>query len=132
MKLSRIFFLLLLLFLFVPSASFAQSKRTTETANKTWDAFWSKFSTAVKNKNKATIKSLASSRFTWHDADDTVSAWLKNLDSSKLWYLVQNSVKKGTMTYDSGEKKPWQVTRDNHLLFVFENGSWRFYGIMGD
>lgn len=132
MKISRISFLFLLLFLIVPSASFAQSKRTTETANKTWEAFWNKFSAAVKNKNKPTIKSLASSRFTWHDADDTVSAWLKNLDSSKLWYLVQNSVKKGTTPYDSGEKKPWRVTRDNHLLFVFENGSWRFYGIMGD
>lgn len=120
--------LFLMTFLLIPSVTFAQ----TSAANKSWNAFWTKFSTAVKKKNRTVIKNSVSKRFTWHDADDTVSAWLKNLDTSSLWYLVQNSVSKGTVPYSSGEKIPWRVTRDNHLLFVYENKSWRFYGIMGD
>ena len=126
-KFGRIIFFTATLILVFSSVSFAQNS-----ADKSWNTFWVKFSTAVKTKNRTAIKSMASKRFTWHDADDTVSAWLQYLNQSKLWYLVQNSVNKGTMAYNSGEKKPWRVTKDNHLLFVFENGKWKFYGIMGD
>ncbi len=96
-------------------------KRTTQAANKTWNAFWSRFSTAVKNKNRAAVKAMASSRFTWHEAyDDSVSAWIQNLDKNKLRHLVQNSVKKGTVSYDAGEKKPWRVTSDNHCFLCLK------------
>lgn len=125
MKRTRTLWLLFLLL--VPTLAYSQSA-----ADKSWNAFWSRFSTAVKTKNRAAIKSMASTRFTWHDVDDRVSAWLKNLDKSRSWYMVQNSVDKGTVPYNSGERKPWRVTRDDHLLFVYEGGRWRFYGIMGD
>lgn len=99
--------------------------------NSDWDAFWSRFSAAVRNKNRAAIKSMASNDFDWIAADNSIGAWIRNLDRNNLWYLVQNSVSKGTMSCDSVDKKPSRCTRDGHLIFVFKNSTWHFSGIGG-
>lgn len=96
-----------------------------------WDTFWNAFSAAVRNKNRAAIRSMASSRFDLPNIDNTVSGWIRNLDRNNLWYLVQNSVNKGTTSCDPIEGKPCRCTRDLHLYFVFENGRWHFSGVGG-
>lgn len=96
-----------------------------------WDAFWSRFSAAVRNKNRMAIKSMASSRFDWQAIDNSIGAWIRNLDRNNLWYLVQNSVNKGTMSCDPIDGRPCRRTRDSHLYFVFEHSRWHFSGIGG-
>ena len=34
--------------------------------------------------------------------------------------------------YNSGEKIPWRISTDDNLLFVFEKGIWRFFGVRGN
>jgi hypothetical protein len=105
--------------------------RAPSKENRDWDKFWNRFSAAVRNKNRAAIKSMASSHFDWIAIDNSIGAWIRNLDRNNLWYLVQNSLSKGTMSLDSVDGKPSRCTRDGHLNFVFENGTWRFSGIGG-
>ena len=138
MKLSRISFLFLLLFLFIPSLAVAQTSRSVTTAaNKNWKPFWSKFTSAVKSKNKAAIKQLmvAEKDFSSGNEDRTRNQWLENLDKQKQWGELQKTVAKGTKPYNSDEKSDWRVTPDNEMLFVlifeFKNGGWRFLGVMG-
>jgi hypothetical protein len=130
MKIPRIYILILLLFLFVPSVSFAQTKQTIESANKTWNTFWTKFSKAVKNKNRVAIKTMASKNF--EGGTEDVATWLKRLDKEKLWYLVQNSVNKGVTSFISIEnKRPARYTLDSQgyeLYFEYEKNGWRFTG----
>ncbi|MGC2237811.1 MAG: hypothetical protein WA584_16725 [Pyrinomonadaceae bacterium] len=135
MEMSRIFFLFILLFLFIPSLAAAQTSRSVTTAaNKSWKPFWTQFTAAVKSKNKAAVKQLmvAERDFSNGAEGGTRNQWLKNLDKQKLWGEVQRTVAKGTKLYNSGEKIPWRVTMDDSLLFVFEKGSWRFFGVRGD
>lgn len=106
-------------------------KQAASNPSRSWDAFWSRFSAAIRNKNRAAIKSMASSRFDLPNIDNTVSGWIRNLDRNNLWSLVQNSVNKGTTSCDSVDGRPCRCTRDNHLYFVFENGRWRFSGVGG-
>ena len=128
MKLSRISFLFLLLFLFVPSLSYAQSA-----AEKSWKPFWTQFSAAVKSKNKAAVKRLMSSEndFFSGGGGETRDEWLKMLDESKLWGLVQKSVTKGVVAYNE-DGRTGRITKDRHLIFQYIGGKWRFVGIMGD
>jgi len=129
MKLSRISFLFLLLFLLVPSIASAQSA-----AEKSWKPFWTQFTAAVKSKSKVAVKRLmiAESEFSDGGGGGTRDQWLKMLDKDKLWGEIQKTVAGGTKAYNSGEKRPWRVTTDDSLLFVFKNGRWNFYGVMGD
>lgn len=130
MKISRISFLFLLVFLLVPSMSYAQSA-----ANKSWKPFWTQFTVAVKSKNKAAVKRLMSSNF----IDDlsgtsTGDEWLKMLDDNKLWGWIQKSVAKGTVArvvYNEDDK-PGRTTKDGLLNFQYIGGKWLFVGISGD
>ena len=125
MKLSRISFLFLLLFLFVPSVSFAQSA-----AEKSWKPFWTQFNAAVKSKNKAAIKRLMSSEkdFRCGLDDTTRDEWLKGLDDNKWLGEVQRSVVKSTKPYDNGTRRPARITKDEWLIFEYIGGKWRFVG----
>lgn len=126
MKLSRISFLFLLLFLLVPSVALAQS--ATE---KKWKPFWTQFTAAVKSKNKAAVKRLmvSENNFSNGGGIETRDQWLAMIDREKLWGLLQKSVAKGVMAYD---EDGWKVTKDRHLLFQYTGGRWRFRGVMGD
>jgi hypothetical protein len=116
------------LVLFLASVSFGQSS-----ADKSWNSFYAKFSNAVKNKNKKTIKSMADSDFFDGGGGATVTVWMKTtLDRGNLWTYFYNALKQGAKNYDSGERKPWKITKNNEFLFVYKNGRWQFHGVMGD
>lgn len=123
MKLTRISFLFLLVFLFVPSVASAQ-----KAGEKSWKPFWAKFTAAVKSKNHAAIKRLAQNKF-GEPSGMTISQWLKMLDKEKLWSSVQASVNRGTRITGYTSKTTSRATPDSHLLFVYENGSWHFAGV---
>lgn len=64
---------------------------------------------------------------------DTVSEWMKHtVDKNKLWGELYKTVKKGAKKYKSDDGKPWKVTKDDSLLFVYKDKRWQFYGVMGD
>jgi hypothetical protein len=128
MKLSRISFLLLLLFLLVPSESFAQNL-----ANKSWNTFWQSFQTAVKNRNKATLKSMMSKESFVADGGLMSSSSERNSFingiGSKEWKMMDAAIKKGIKVMDNTGK----ATKGELLIFRFENGKWYwseswFYG----
>ena len=125
MKLSRISFLFLLLFLFVPSISFAQNQAG-------WNTFWKQFSSAVKSKNKAAVKRLMVSESNFLDGGggETRNEWLNRI-AKCCWSDMQRSVAGGTVSYsESGFKG--RITKDQTLLFQYTGGKWYFAGAMGD
>lgn len=122
--------LLLALFLLVPSAAFAQ---TSAAANKSWNTFWTQFSSAVNKKNKAAVKRLMASENDFFSGGgvENRDGWLQLVEKEKWWGNLQRAVKGGTKSspYDG---KPGKVTKDNSLVFAFIGGKWRFMGPMGD
>lgn len=120
--------LFLMVFLLIPAITFAQTSQKTAIAEKSWNAFWMKFRTAVKTKNRAAIKAMALQK-DFEDGTETVDDWLRNVDTNNWWYLVRNSVDKGTGHYrENGSGRPARQTRDHHLHFVYTKNGWRFKG----
>ena len=119
----RIF--ILALCLLIPVSAFAQ----TSTANRSWGAFWTKFSTAVNTRNRTNLKSLMASErdFFSGGGGETRDQWLRSVS----WAELQKSVRRGTKV-DFYDGKPGRLTKDNHLVFAFSGGKWRFMGPMGD
>lgn len=126
MKLTRISFLFLLLFLFVPSLA-AQSS-----AGKSWNMFWTQFSSAVKSKNKAAVKRLMVSESNFLDGGggETRDEWLSRI-AKCCWREVQKSVAGGTVPYNEGDFQG-RITKDRTLIFQYTGNKWRFAGVMGD
>lgn len=125
MKLSRIAFLFLLLFLFVPSISSAQSA-----ADKAWQPFWAKFSTAVKKQDLAALKKLVSSdNFQAGGSNETGNEWIKIMEKRNVWKKYQAAVVSGTKT-DQCSEPACRITKNKKqpLLFAFINGQWRWTG----
>jgi hypothetical protein len=126
MKLTRISFLFLLLFLFVPHFVSAQNA-----AEKAWKPFWTKFSTAIKNKNRVALKGMMARDFQTggYDEGDPRDAWLKPYKGdAKFWRDHQQSVAKGTKSCG----KNCRVTTNNYLVFEYQNGRWLWTGLYGD
>ena len=126
-KLSILFLTILLSF---STPAFAQ---TSANAAKSWNSFWTQFSSAVNSKNKAAVKKLMASEndFSSGGGGETRDEWLAMIEKEKIWGLLQKAVKGGAKSY-SYEGKPSRVTRDNQLIFVFIRGRSRFVGPMGD
>ena len=127
--------LMAVLLLAAPTEIQAQqiSRSATDAANKSWRPFWTQFSSAVRNKNKAAMKRLMSSEkdFFSGGGGETRDEWLKMLDDRKIWGLGQKSVAKGVVPFNEGGKIG-RITKDRHLIFRYIGGRWRFVGIMGD
>lgn len=114
---------LILIFMFV-SAGFtqAQSAATKKAASKSWNSFWTKFSTAVKNKDRKTF--IALTRKDFQDAGGgSIEEWL----DSTSWSRLRNSVNKGTKDYSHG-KEIGRITKNKDLIFVYGKNGWRFFG----
>ncbi len=121
----KIRILILAFCLLIPASAFAQ----TSTANKSWNSFWTKFSTAVNKKNQVALKGLMASErdFFSGGGGETRNEWL----ASVSWAELKKSVRRGTKV-DNSDGKPGRLTKDNHLVFAFIGGRWRFMGPMGD
>jgi hypothetical protein len=114
---------LALMFL-LPNAAPAQSRQTpAAAAQKSWNAFWAKFSRAVKNKDRQTIIALTSKKF-FSAGGETIEEWI----SEPSWAELEESVNAGTKDFRENKKEIWRITHDNYLLFVYEKKGWRFYG----
>jgi hypothetical protein len=126
----RIIFLLLTAWLVFPVLTYSQVSRA---ADKSWNSFWKQFSAAVNRKNRAALKGLMASEkdFSSGGGSENRNEWLNLLEKRNWWSLLQKSVRLGTKPYEDGSK-PSRVTKDNHLVFVFIGGRWRFVGPMGD
>lgn len=120
----KIMMMISLIMLFVSISGFAQ----TSAADRSWNAFYTKFSNAIKTKNRSAIRAMADKGFGGRCANVSVNEWMKGLDSQKLWGEVIKSINKGTTV--SSDRK--ERIADNYLIFRFINGKWTFYCIMGD
>lgn len=129
MKISRISFLFLLLFLFVPSAIYAQSA-----ASKSWNPFWTQFKSAVKNKDKVAIKRLMSSESDFITVGGIASRndFMKMLNDKSYWKDLQDSIDEGIASYTSEKGRPARRTKNKYLSFEYIGGKWRFIGLFGD
>lgn len=122
MKLSRISFLFLLVFLFVPYVSFAQSA-----ANKSWPSFWQQFSSAVNRKSKVALKNLMAPEkdFSSGGGIEDRNGWLRLVERERWWGKLQKAVRSGTSLRNDGRTR---ATNEGDLWFRFIRGRWFFIG----
>ena len=113
-------------FLLIPAF---QAQAQTPAADKSWNSFWTKFSSAVKQKNRAALKSLMASEKEFYPGGGggTRDEYLDLVS----WRELQQSVRTGIKA-DRTYGKPGRTTRDNYLIFAFTGGRWRFMGPRGD
>lgn len=114
---------LILILMFV-SASFAQAQTpaTKKAAAKSWNVFWTKFTTAVKTKNRKTF--IALTRKDFQDAGgSTIEEWIDNVS----WSELRKSVNRGTMDYNHG-REIGRITKNRDLIFIYGKNGWRFFG----
>ena len=110
--------------------AFGQSNEAA--ANKSWNAFWSKFQTAVKTKNRQSLMALTSKRF-FSPSGETIGKLLSGND----WRWLKNPLKYGTKPH-SCRGLICRITRnpndevESSLVFVFEKNRWSFIGQLGE
>lgn len=119
----------LIVVMLIPASAFAQKSA----ADKSWNAFWTQFTSAVNKKSKPAVKRLMASEndFFSGGGGETRDQWLAMIERNRSWGDFQRSVKGGTKYYDY-DGKPGKVTKDNTLVFAFIGNRWRFMGPMGD
>jgi hypothetical protein len=119
---------LILILVFTFSGS--MSAQSSNSADKNWNAYWTKFNTAVKSKNHKSIIALTSKKF-FSPSGEKIGGWVKDANN---WRRLKNSVSKGTKTFAC--KKICRITRNADstfgLVFVFENNRWSFIGERGE
>jgi hypothetical protein len=137
MKLSRIYFLFLLLFLFVPAISYAQrSNSVTSAANKSWSNFFMEFRAAVTKRDRTALKRMVSSEFDWTAGELGISPndVLNHLDREKMWNVLQKALvisRFRATTY--GNRPARSRINGTACFFVYEaDGKWRWQGFLGD
>lgn len=116
----------LFIFALMPALVPAQNSAAKVTANKSWNAFWVKFSAAVSNKDRQAVIVLSAQNF-YTPGGQTVEAWLDHPNDS--WRRLQKSVDQGTKDHTSNRSLIWRITRDRNLIFGFINNRWQFYGV---
>lgn len=116
----------------VPSVSSAQSAQTQANANARWNAFWTQFRSAVANKDRKKFIGLASKNFS-SAGGETIEQWIDGGEPWS-WADITRSIRRGTKPDRPSQGKFYRITRNSSsetigdLIFVFENGRWKFFG----
>ncbi len=119
---------LIILILFAANYSFAQ----TLAANKSWNSFWVKFSSAVKNKHFNALNALTLKPFTTSGIEDTLAEFYNGYGKNQFWRAFSESVNSGTSATDKIDGRPVRTSNNEYLLFVYTKNGWRLWGLWGD
>jgi len=103
-------------------------------ADKSWQAFWTKFSGAIHQKNTKTLVQLSSADADFFDGGGggTSQDWFEMMSSE--WGRVKKAIMSGVGKIEISEG---QISRSTNkhipMIFSFEkDNKWRFSGVMGD
>jgi hypothetical protein len=121
------------LFLLFPPAGYAQKSD--------FNSFYAKFKKAVTSRNTNSIRDLMSSNFRWA-LDDHLSRdeALKYIDNGKKWGKIRSALakpprrcKEPYCNHDSRFQSGYfLLTSSFTILFMQENGEWKWAGVLGD
>ncbi|HEY0547017.1 MAG TPA: hypothetical protein VGC91_16685 [Pyrinomonadaceae bacterium] len=131
--------LFLLLFLLVPSLTFAQKSRSNWAAAKaSWQSFYTELRAAVNKRDHAAMLRMMPDDFFDGGGGGTASEWLQFIDENAKagsWRDLQKSFARGTIINRKWSSKgtPTRVTKDNGYYFEFrKDKKWYFAGVVGD
>ncbi len=128
----RILSLALLLLLFTPSPTVAQTSRSKAAADASWQKFYGEFRAAANRRDRAALRRMMSDDFFDGGGGGTADDWLATVDRNKMWRAFQKSLAQGTVPLKEAGKLS-RITRDRTFIFEFGNDrKWRFTAIMGD
>ncbi|HEX8174099.1 MAG TPA: hypothetical protein VF543_03150 [Pyrinomonadaceae bacterium] len=103
-------------------------------ANKSWQAFWAKFSNAIYKKDFKTLIQLSSADAEFFDGGGggTSQDWFNMMSSE--WGLVKKAVTSGVGKIETFEGQiSRSTTKHIPMIFSFEkDNKWRFSGVTGD
>lgn len=100
--------------------------------NKDWDDFLLSYIDGVNQKRLSAMYTLSLSNEISYAGGDPIEI-RDYFNNSQSWTEIAKSLNTGFELYDMGaEFETARVTKDNHLIFVYKNGFWKWYGIMGD
>jgi hypothetical protein len=108
----------------LPGHAHAQSAQTKANADARWGAFWSKFSSAVTNKDRRQFIALTAKDFT-DGGGFTIQQWLGS--EPNTWASIRRSVRSGTKKYKGDPGDVMRITKDNSLIFEYKRGQWLFW-----
>lgn len=102
---------------------------TPQTKEQLWDAFWTKFSAAVnqRDKNAMIALSLQTNEFFDGGGGGTAAQWINTADE-ETWKYWQKAITKGTKVFE----KTQRITKNDYMYFDFKNGNWFWAGVVGD
>lgn len=136
MKLSKTLVLLLILFLLVPTLSFAQSSRSASiAANKSWHQFRVRFNRAIKKRDRVSLRRMMADDFSDHGGGSPADYYVGMVFSKEMRLDYQRSLSSGTEPLEYGEQPARITRRKEHPQLIFEFGKdrrWRWIGLVGD
>jgi hypothetical protein len=98
-----------------------------------WTDFWSDFSNAVKQKDKATLLKLAinDSEFDGGAGGEIKNDWAERIISNEEWEIFIADINKGVVP-DEYRGKGGKITKECALYFEFKNNKWYWAGVLVD
>ena len=124
--------LALLLLLFTPSPTFAQTPRAKVAASASWQKFYAEFRAAANRRDRVALRRMMSDDFFDGGGGGTADDWIAMVDRNKMWRAFQKSLAQGTVPLKDGRKLS-RITKDQSFIFEFGSDKrWRFTAIMGD
>ena len=112
-----------------------QSPANTQPKSKeeAWPIFWSSFTNALKQKDKAGLLKLAmnASDFDGGAGGETPNDWATRMVSNSEWKTFVADVNKGVVP-DTYRHKGGKITNNCALYFEFKNKKWYWAGVLVD
>jgi hypothetical protein len=131
------------LLLLIEPVAFAQSRGTKGATDQSWQQFYTAFRTAVRKRDRITLKQLMSTNFEWA-ADGNVNAAeaINYIDQGLVsWQKILKSANGGVINCKSKDSSCWNFSgaqakrtiKPNWLVFELgSDGRWRWVRLVGD